>query len=620
MRIGNSMFGRLALLVIIFSLIPAANRLLAQDRVVTGKVVDKLTREALASVSILVYKNGNVSGSVSNNEGGFRLVVPAQSDSVKFSLVGYHSQLIMPIVVPDSFIVALSLQPVELSEVRIESMDGLEIIKNAIAATKKLLPEKDYENDFFYREIIKDEQNYFSVAEAIFTGQFRPSKKDYKLKLDKGRSKEDVTYTRLFEDFHPGGGPQAIFEKNMITGLPDFLNLKKISLFNYHKDSIISFEQRNVYVVSFDQKPSVREALDKGKIYIDADDFSVINYESSASPLGIAYVKDLTGTDKLFAELLHIDFKRKGWTKNAEFIRMNDKLYLRHAFAEYSIAYKEPKKDLDVDLTITTELVAINQASPVMHPISEGAEWKRKNIVANLPTDFDPGFWGNENIISPTTQINNIIDSIGIKNQDAAPVRTVSSEWQYFGKNFFVAYQNNDSICVIPIMKGSWEDEETAGMLYQPVDDNFLIQTELIITKRSNLREAPDNGFQQAGIIVRSDDNVHENSFLIAVGTGGNSNFKYFLRKTDAGRSKGPIDKIDSLHQFLRIEKKGNVVTGFVRSNETYEWKKIAGYTLDWLNKPLQVGLIVMARFVGNGPKMKPDLKAMFVNTVIKKL
>jgi hypothetical protein len=54
MRIGNSMFGRLALLVIIFSLIPAANRLLAQDRVVTGKVVDKLTREALASVSILV--------------------------------------------------------------------------------------------------------------------------------------------------------------------------------------------------------------------------------------------------------------------------------------------------------------------------------------------------------------------------------------------------------------------------------------------------------------------------------------------------------------------------------------------------------------------------------------
>jgi hypothetical protein len=65
---------------------------------------------------------------------------------------------------------------------------------------KKILRTKD-----FTGRSLKDKENYFSVAEAVLRRNIILQRDLYKLKLIQGRSKEDVAYTRLFEDYHPGG-------------------------------------------------------------------------------------------------------------------------------------------------------------------------------------------------------------------------------------------------------------------------------------------------------------------------------------------------------------------------------------------------------------------------------
>jgi len=122
--------------------------------------------------------------------------------------------------------------------------------------------------------------------------------------------------------------------------------------------------------------------------------------------------KGLRGTDKLFAELLHIDFQRKGWYREAAFKKAGDTIVLDHAKEIYYIGYKQPKKNLDLDLTITTELAVTNNYWSVAKLITGTDAWNRKNIIANLPSDFDKDFWGSDNTISPTTQVDNIIASI----------------------------------------------------------------------------------------------------------------------------------------------------------------------------------------------------------------
>jgi hypothetical protein len=253
---------------------------------------------------------------------------------------------------------------------------------------------------------------------------------------------------------------------------------------------------------------------------------------------------------------------------------------------------------------------------PIKKPISKSEEWKRKNMVANLPTDFDPSFWGAENVISPTKQVNEIIAGISGKNNEDS-VQRLGGDWLYHQPNMFVAYRQHDSVSMVAVMKSGWEDDETAGMLYKEMKGDFFIEAKLDIAKRSDGESFPDNGFQQAGIIIRNAKGKNENSLLLCMGTAGNPNAKIILRKTEDGKSKGPVDKIEWMKGWLRLEKKGSAITALYKGGNDSAWKKITTYQVNWQDDNLQAGLMVMARFAGSGPKMKPDIKATFTQLKI---
>ncbi|MEP6750225.1 MAG: carboxypeptidase-like regulatory domain-containing protein, partial [Bacteroidota bacterium] len=308
---------------------------------ISGKITDTATAEPLPGASISIYKAGPVSGLVSNKDGAFAIKELTSFDSIKFSMVGYHSKVLYQKDFIDIHFlhIKLSVAPVALQEVVIKPPVAIEIIKRAIANINAFLPTDNYESKGFYREIIKDRENYFSVAEAVFRAQYFPQKETYKLQLLQGRSKEDVAYTRLFEDFHPGGGPQSVAGNSFITSRPDFLNLKKINYFIYKIDSLVEFDGQLLYSISFDQKPGIKEALEKGRLLINKDDDAIVRYEASNSPVGSSYIKSLTGTDKVFAELLNIDFKRKSWTRRVDFSHVNNKWLMSYAEGTQSIEY-----------------------------------------------------------------------------------------------------------------------------------------------------------------------------------------------------------------------------------------------------------------------------------------
>ncbi len=586
---------------------------------ITGTLSDKQTSRPLGAASITIYKNGKTGGTISNAEGKFSFNNES-IDSVKFSMIGYNSVVVNNDSLKNDEQLNIKMKPVliNMDEVVIRPMTAQEIVQTAIKKTLAMLPANDFENKVFYREIIKDRENYFSVAEAIFKTQYFIKDQSFKLRMEKGRSKEEVSYTRLFEDYHPGGGPEALADKYLTASLPDFFNLKKTKWFSYKKESVTEYDGKKIYIISFDQKTEIHEALDKGRLFITADNFLLLKYEAVNSPAGMAYVKNLTGTDKIFASLLNIDFKRKGWTKQAEFVQIDGRLFLSHAAAEYLIDYRQPKKQLDLDLTIHSELLATEPMLPILKPISKSEEWKRKNIVANLPTDFDANFWGAENVISPTKKVDKIIAGISKKNNEDS-VKKIADDWLYHQANMFVAYSQHDSISLVPIMKSSWEDDETAGMLFKEMKGDFIIESKLDITKRSDQSALPDNGFQQSGLIIRSTKTEQENNVILCIGTAGNPNAKIVLRKTDNGKSKGPVNKIDTMKGWLRLEKKGAAITALYKTDDRAGWKKITTYQVNWPGDSLQAGIMVMARFAGSGPKMKPDMKATFTKLNIIK-
>jgi len=578
-----------------------------------GIVWSSNSKEVLAGASITIYHGAGISGLVANKEGRFVIAAGTMIDSLRVSMVGHYSKTFFGDKLNDATVleVRLDVAPAELQEVVVKPFTAIDVIKKAIARLSVNQPQENFENKGFYREIIKDRDNYFSVAEALFTAQYSPASKEYKLRLEQGRSKEDVAYTRLFEDFHPGGGPQAVAGNSFVTGRPAFLNLKEINNFKYKIDSMVQFDGRWLYHISFDQKPGVKEGLDKGYILIETEDYAVVRYDVVNSPLGTAYIKNLTGSDKIFAELLNIDFKRKGWKRRVDFTHVNNKWVMSYSGTEYTIAYKQPKKQLDLDLTINIELAFTDLYRTINTKIEKGEEWKKKNIVANLPTAFDPAFWGGNNILSPTEEIKNIIANISAHNNDQ-PVASSLPGWQYLNRNLFVSYSRYDTITLIPVMKSNWEDETTGGMLFREMDSNFIAESRISVVKNSDNGSMPDRGFQQAGFIVRSADNPKENYVLLSLGTGGNPNPKLFFKRTIDNKSKTVVDKKDTMNGWMRIEKSGKKITAFFKDDDGSDYKKTGEYNLEWLSGKLQFGLAVFAAFAGDGPKMKPDMKVMF--------
>lgn len=591
----------------------------AQPGSFAGKLTDETTKEKIIAASVTIYRGGNTTGLVSNREGDFYIKDITGVDSLKISMISYENKIITARELKNSPAI-ITLKPVtkELMEVVLKPQSALDLMEKAIKATAAAMPQEDYENNIFYREQIRDRENYFSVAEAVFKTQYAVKDKSLGLQLVKGRSKEDVSYTRLFEDFHPGGGPEEIAGKSLSAGFPPFMNLQKTKWFNYKKEAPVNFDGAMMYVISFDQQPGVKEALEKGKVFINADDFTIRAYEAENSTLGMPYIKDLKGTDKLFAELLNIDFKRKSWKKKVFFTKPNDRLLLSHAETEYYIGYKQPKKNLDLDLAIITEMVAIDPFLPLINKITKATAWKRKNLVANLPTDYAGDFWGEYNVISPTKEIEQVIETIS-KNNKEQPVDKLAGNWQYFQKDFLAAWQQGDSLLLLPVMKGSWEDEETAGMLYKEIEGDFSLETSLSLSKKTDSGSFPDNGFQQAGLIIRNGNTKEENNIILNIGTAGNSQPKLKLQKTENGKSKGPVEKGEHIVYWLKLEKKGKQLTAFYKTASEVEWEKITTYNIEFLGEKVQAGVMVMARFAGNGPKAKPDMKAIFTGLKIIK-
>ena len=598
--------------LVILSIIFCSVRILAQEAVVK----DSATRELLQGVSVRIYFEGRISGLVSNKDG--RFVINQDFDSVRLSIIGYQS-IIYRKQLEEKKLLEFHLvqQPAILEEITVSPLSAMDIIQKTIAAIPAFQPKNNFQNRGFYREIIKDKEHYFSVAEATFLAQYFPSKQSFKLQLEQGRSKEEVAYTRLFEDFHPGGGPQWVASESFVTSIPDFLNPKKIKLFKYKKEKMQELDGRRLYCISFDQDPLVKEALEKGKIYIDSEDYGIVQFEAENSPLGTPYIKNLSGTDKVFASILHIDFKRKSWKRKIQFSRAGDQLVMSHVGAQLKIGYQQPKKTIDLDLTVQIELLMTDIKAPVTNEISKEESWKQKDLAMNLPTDFDSHFWGTENIISPTEEIKGIVESISKSNKDTLKNSLVEG-WHYINRNLFLAQQQNDTILMLPLMKSIWEDEQTGGLMYQTNEGDFSIETNISVVKKTNNAEMPDKGFQQAGIMVRSGDEKKEHYILLTLGSGGSGSPKLFFKRTIDDKTKNIIMHEQSMNGTIRMVKKGIKLNAYFKPEHGNEWQDAGEYEADWLNKRLQVGLALFAHFVGDGPKMKPDMQVFFSGIQIR--
>lgn len=130
----------LGLLFILMSL----NNILGQENFLTGKVVDSLTREPLAFVSILYNSSGQ--GVVTNMEGNFRISETNRIEFLKFRYVGYRQKMLKYNrgARYNNLVIRLIQEPYDIGEVVVRPTENPahRIIKLATENRNKNNPEK----------------------------------------------------------------------------------------------------------------------------------------------------------------------------------------------------------------------------------------------------------------------------------------------------------------------------------------------------------------------------------------------------------------------------------------------------------------------------------------------
>ena len=584
---------------------------------VKGKIMDQTSLEPLARAHITT--NGQTFyGTVSNQEGDFFLYLPKSIDTINISYLGYRTAVLnlrehnlsAPIKI------LMEVDPIGLTEVVVKPRDPLEILREAVKKIPANYENKPVRHSQFFRQIIRDSQHYYAISEGVFGLSVFPEKKArdrFQLELIKGRTSEDVSKTRLFENLHWSGGPLIINDFNLVTRLPNYLDPKYFDDYEYFLEDNTTYQSREVYVIDFDQKADIEKALQKGKVYIDKTSHAIIRLEAAYSLRGLPYLKHLTGTDKMFAKLLNIDLKRlsNSYIVNYEFYQ--GKWHINDLIHDHEITYKQPKKGIDLHLFIHMDALVTGIRKDSVKTVPRKKRWHKRQLIYNQSASFDENFWGENNHIKVDAGIREIVNTL--EETKASSSKNISlqfGDWEVMNEEMASVYFENEDLLIQPYVNGLWLGEFQGPMVYQWIDGDFELITNLEITQSRDQTVLPDKGFQMAGLILRNPDAKKEEHALLSLGTRGSSKLKLSYQLTKSGKSKSRTAKFEGRNIHLRIVRQGGKVDLYSKEAANSDWSLLERYHLEDLPNRIQVGMMAETYFGGKGPNMFPDMLARF--------
>ena len=382
-----------------------------------GKVVDIKSGDPIIFASIFLA--GTNIGTVSNSEGEFLIKIPMflENSLIGFSSIGYKNiEIPVSQLNPEDNLIELEANPIPIEEVTIVNQEARDLLRMAL----QNIP-KNYSNDpvmmtAFYRETIKQNRNYVSVSEAVLDAY----KSSYinaidmdRVKILKGRKSQDVKKmdTILFK---LQGGPQTMFMLDVVKNPGELFDEEIMKYYVYQMGGIINIDDKQAYVITFQQMDYVDIPLYAGKIYIGVNDYAILGTEFRILEDNLETASQYLIRKKPISMRVDVD--------NASYLvsyRVIENTWqLNYARTELIFTVRWKKKLFRSRYTTMTELAVTDTDSRNVTKYRFRETTKRSDIFAEQVSDFeDPDFWGEYNIIQPEESIQSAIQRIGRKLQ-----------------------------------------------------------------------------------------------------------------------------------------------------------------------------------------------------------
>ena len=382
-----------------------------------GTILDSKSKNELTFASITV--SGSNISTISNSEGDFLIKIPIdrQDASLIISFLGYKDKVIsIKDLKQEKNLLYLEPIIILLKEVVVNVIDANKLFSNVLNNRSKNYGDSSIKMVGFYRESIKKRRTYVSVLESIVDIEKIPFSSGVQDQVDILKGRKNVDYTKLDTiNFKLEGGLFTALFIDLIKDPSNIFSENVFDLYNFRFEDITQINDKQVLIISFKQKSSLKDPdpLYSGKLFIDAKSLAII---SATFQLNVE--------NKIKAGLIFTRKKPKGLvlyptevSYQVDYRQQNNKWIFSYSRGDITFKLNWDKWIFNTSYNTTFELVNTN--------------WKNQDSLAQIntqklspyvimsdriPNSPDVNFWGEYNIIEPEKSIESAIKKIKSKN------------------------------------------------------------------------------------------------------------------------------------------------------------------------------------------------------------
>ncbi len=369
-----------------------------------GRVVDKRSGKPLPYATIALLETSL--GSISNQQGEFSFKLPLDlpDPMMVVSYMGYRS-MVLPVTYPveEEIEIGMEKELVPLQEVIIRYTDPVKLLQEAIQRIPENYLDDHSTMTAFYRESVKRNEHCMVYSEAVLDVAKVPysslTSNDH-VSIVKRRKISDVTAedTILIK---LRSGISTSMSLDVIKNRPDFLEEDFHARYNLEFTDMMTYGDRLVYVIGFQQKKEINDLLFKGQIYLDQETLAVLATDFEFNP-------DLLHKEPELFLVSHspkIHIRPVMAKYHVDYRSIQNRYYVSQVRAEVEMKVRKRRKWISSRYKISIEM-AITDLIPNQRLRINPADRVSRNIVlADEPFQFDPIFWGIHNTIEPEASL-----------------------------------------------------------------------------------------------------------------------------------------------------------------------------------------------------------------------
>ncbi|HRX10308.1 MAG TPA: STN and carboxypeptidase regulatory-like domain-containing protein [Draconibacterium sp.] len=379
----------------------------------SGKIIDNKKGDPIkyASISLL----NKPIGTITNVDGNFILKIHPDfiRDTLVFSCMGYVQLLIPAYKILDEDVIVMNPFSIRIKEVKVVATTPGKLLENIrenlavnYSGDSKLMTA-------FYRETIKQDDEYINVSEAvieILKAPYNNSNRSDLVRIIKGRRSSDVKQFQWL-NFKLQGGPFTITRLDIVKTVETFFDQNYQSLYDYNISKVIWYNENPVYVLEFKPIGNFNENGFVGEMYVHRETFAIVHVSFHYTKTGLKNAEN----EMIKKKPKGVKAKPTYTNYEANYQLYKGKWHLANVKASVKFKVRSRNDKLNSEYHSVSDLLITDIQDTELKKFDRDESFTQRDIFVEMINNYDPGFWENFNIIKPDEDLQNAYKNADIK-------------------------------------------------------------------------------------------------------------------------------------------------------------------------------------------------------------